>query len=304
MKKLISSLCIFAFIFTQSLTQETASFEHNVTSRGMGMGGAFTAVANDASAVIWNAAGMFQESSVGAGASYTWYLNLVSAGSAYGKYVYDEDLAFGAYIKTDGDDLYSEMEINLAAAYDLYSLTYIDQLYAGLNFHYRHNSWGDENTGVNPVKGSGSGFGLDFSLFYKINKNVNLGLKYNNFIDSFKWNNSSVKGYSSSESESAPSDLRFGIAYQNGMYKNVSIEYRFGFDEYSLDRIFLGAEHSIKDVVMFRAGYSRNLMSKFDNTNEIYHVGLSVKVQAISLNYTYEITDIQNTFWVGFDINM
>ena len=104
--------------------------------------------------------------------------------------------------------------------------------------------------------------------------------------------------------ESAATDMRFGIAYQKGKYDNFAIEYRFGFDEYSLDRIFLGAEHSIYNTLILRSGYSRNLLSEHDNINEKYAVGLAVKVDKFVTNFSYEFNHLENFYLVGLDINL
>jgi hypothetical protein len=302
--KLLTLILLFSSFMFAQLSSETASFESNITNRARGMGEAFTAVANDASTVIWNSAALFQENTMGFGATYTKHFNLIPSYAIYGKFVMDEDYAFGGYIKNDGDDLYSEMEVNVGMAYDLFDLTYIDQLFVGLNFHYRHASWGSENEGLNPVKGSANGFGLDLSMFYKVTKNVNIGFKLNNFIDSFKWNNEDKSGNSNTSTENASRDMNVGIAYQKSKYDNFSIEYRFGFDKHALDRIFLGVEHTLYNVIMLRSGYSRNVMSEHDNTNEKYALGLGISADMIMVNFAYEFNHIQNSYFVGIDVTL
>lgn len=303
MKQILFIILLTAFSFAQ-LSSENASFEHNISARAMAMGESFTAVSNDASAVLWNAAAMFQEESMSYGATYTKHFGLIPAFSLYGKYVYDDDLSFGGMIKNDGDDLYSETEINAAVAYDLYDLTYIDQLYVGLNLHYRHNSSGSDHEGINYVTFSGNGFGFDFSMFYKISKNVNIGFKVNNFIDSFKWNSENQTGESNSTSESAATDFRFGIAYQDSKFSNFSMEYRTAFDEFSHDRIYIGIEESIQEVIILRAGYARNLSGEHDNENVKYGFGIGVIVNPIAVNYSYQINHIENVHFVGLDVNL
>jgi hypothetical protein len=304
MKKSVLFILIVPFIFSQKISSLSGAYNINLNSRAAGMSFAFTAVANDANAIAFNPAGMLQCRGADIGFSYSKVYQIIPAYEIFGRYLFDDEIAFGMQLSNNGDELFSETEFKLAVAYDLFDLTTIDYLFFGASLAYRSTAYGNLHEGINYIQGNASGFGLDLSFFYQLHKNINFGFNAKNILNTMRWDYNSAKGSAGNSDESLAREYIFGMNYHHGKFENLSIDYATGLSNEVPDNIRLGLEFDLYGIILPRFGFKQNIFSDKDNLNREYSFGLGIIANAFLVNFSYNLKDFSNQYHIGMNVKL
>jgi hypothetical protein len=261
-------------------------FDLGVGAKSLGMGNAWVAIADDASASYWNPAGLAQ-------------LKKKQVNSMFAKLDMDRRFDFGSIalplghttiggfimrygledilatelntdqiigVKPDGTPIY---DINILSPYsdNITSLGISlaaglwDNLAVGGTIKYLRDS---------VYQQTAQGFGADLGFLYHPLKELKIGLSLRNFPAKMNWDSRL------STSTSLPVSADLGMAYYPSnslkfavsMKKTEDVDFKFS----------LGTEYAFKDKMFFRAGY----------TNSHFTLGLGVKVRTdYTVDYAY-----------------
>ena len=243
--------------------------QYGIGVRALGMGKAFTSIANDPTGMFWNPAGIARP------AVQSWQLSFGydqlfydDTKLSYFSFVYPNrkfgtvgfifsSIDFGSFNGRDVNDLptgnfkSSQGLFGLSYSYYLGSFGFIRNLSTGTLFKFLKNSIGDVNNSV---------FDMDLGLKWRISylKKATFGFAYQNILKAksnqdqlfsalvFGINYNVLKNlilaadfYSPSEGEK---DIRFGAEYRLELIKNFPLYFRAG---YSNDEIVFGASFNI-----------------------------------------------------------
>ena len=291
-------------------------------ARPMGMGGAFVALADKPSSIIWNPAGLCNIQNLH---SFTFdnsnLLDLVNYSFLGYSYKNQENISFGIAMIYCGDDVFSETVLFLSSAINgkfisdnlvrLPSLA--DRFNFGMNLKYYSHSFGNNNDGSyidgdgeHQISGSASGFGIDFGLQFMISENDKFGLMWRNPINNILWNSKNDVGTAKGEySESRPVDLIFGYAFENDKF-TFSMDYDKALSSDCEDEIKTGIETKFfNKLLALRAGYSQEL---FTGENRRFSFGIGFELLKIwrdttfNFDIAYQIQETHNILRISFDI--
>jgi len=226
--KILTAVVIFFAILTGNVfAQGEAGAEFLLISPGAragGMGEANAAIANDATAVFWNPAGLAnlegQEFSI-MHSNWLPQFNLNDLYYDFAAYVHNvEDIGtFGisaTYLNLGEQIWMSEhnQELGTFSAYNMavglsYGTKVRENLNLGLTLKYLHLKLADSGTAAEKGKGSGTSVALDFGVLYRpqFSKKLTIGANLSNmgpkiaFIDA-------------DQADPLPTNLKLGFAYQ------------------------------------------------------------------------------------------
>lgn len=316
--KLTEKLTIIALIailgfgtraFAQGVSNIPGAFsEAGFGVRPAGMGLAYTAISNDANAFLTNPAGFLLGPRPSFTANYAKLFGLVPSGYFGLLHPVGEKYSLGAGFLFVGDDALSEYTMGVSFAFTLPNIPlgqneiYFDQMSFGITVKGRWASFGNNaDGGENRVTGSASGYAVDLGYILYVNENLSLGVMVRDLIDSFRWD-SSVSG---SYSEDIPATLKFGGAYNlDGLI--IAFDLRKSLHDDTSNRAYIGAEKSVFDYLILRAGFSNNLGTA--DLNRRWSFGLSL-MQAVFENYSvamnaaYRVGNIENLLRFGLDVS-
>jgi len=262
----------------------------------MGMGGAYTGVADDANAPLWNTAGLTQLSKSELTAMYSFLypgLNLQLYTGETDRLGY-HFLCFAQPLRRNVDvfavscllfnsGFYDEKILTLSYAR---SLIYTESLLsAGINIKILNFSiaLNDYTTGLTTL--SKTDATLDFSLFYKPAKRFRLGATAENVR---------AANIGLVEDEEIPFKLAIGLAYQEGNTSQLmSVAYRQGkLNDHRDLNLRLGIEHWIfNQQIGIRAGYNiRNI-----TTGASYRYKRKKHEFQLDYAFIYPLASIVNT---------
>ncbi|HRE41233.1 MAG TPA: PorV/PorQ family protein [Ignavibacteria bacterium] len=279
MKKFIFSIFIL-FIFTnlQSQTQDSgepgAFLKNGFSARANAMGQAFVSIADDASAIFYNPGGMINIKSTSITGMYSKLFNDVD-GVNYGTFgiVNNFDfgiVGFGVVYMSVNDIPYVENETgptginfnsNQSVFYLSYTKYFLDNLNIGGSFKFLNQSLAEY---------SGSGWGLDLGVYSNVNKNITVGLLFQDLIAPKVKINNSEDVYNTK--------VKFGFVYKPIPELKISPEAIF---ETGKDEIFaIGAEYLLfKDILAIRSGYN--------TTYNSFSAGAGIKYKYVALDYSF-----------------
>lgn len=246
-------------------------------ARPLGMGSAFVANADGASAIFWNPAGVVQTVHHELTMSYVELYNLVSYSSlGYAHRIEIGSIGFGLVSSNDVDGAYQETTLALSGAKEIYS-----GLSAGANIKYLFSV---ANTG-NIRIGGGKGLALDLgSQYHILNGTVFLGASVQNLISYVSYDRETVKdipGQKYSE--------RLDISYKLGSGINLGsllplphMQDAVLAAEFSDGYAHAGAEYTFWDIVAIRAGVrTGNALTR------AITAGFGLRLSAFRLDYAY-----------------
>jgi hypothetical protein len=274
-------------------------------AREAAMGGAMTTITDGANSVFYNPAGLARQETLGdvAGNHTQWFADIAYSSFA-ASYTLEGIGTFGLHgIFTDyGDDIigtrvadtelgYIETGAIDVGAYS-FGLSYARNLSSkfaiGGTVKYVGQSLGsnlmpDGSTKNNEVSGVGFDFG---TIFYPGWKSFRFGMSVKNFGTELEY-----------EKESFEIPLTFSIGV------GMNIMTLFGMDDQTLllavdavhpraysERVNLGAEYLLINMIALRAGYKTN----HDNEGFNAGVGLYLDVSGIKVKADYSYSDMQN----------
>jgi hypothetical protein len=229
-KNIILFLCLM-IIPNNVLGAGAAFLKMDVGAKAAAMGGAYTALADDVTAIYWNPAGLaqlnrtelnFMHNEWFCGINYEFLAaaypieNLTFATSLI--YLYMDEIkevlrdtkgnGNGRYWETGKVFSAEDMALSLAFAQALE-----ENLFMGANFKYIHQSIEDE---------SASGFGLDLGVLYKPSRRLGFGFVVQNLGPKMKF---------ITDEFSLPLTYRLGVAYQIGDRFSFSFDIKKTKDE-------------------------------------------------------------------------
>jgi opacity protein-like surface antigen len=229
-------------------------------TRATGMGGAFTSIADDASAAFYNPAGIVKLSgmefmgetyflSFGRHINYLAWVNpfmldgiIYAAGISWLNYSAGDDIEARLTNSPEPDFKFSDSSdvtlFNLAAKI-------FDRLSIGANFRFVFET-------LDSYRGTGAGF--DLGVLAKITDQLNAGISYNGIATNVSWN-------TINHTESLPQVINAGLSYK---YENL-----FGtpglsimpamdvvYNSFSGTKVRTGAEFAMNDSLFIRMGYN------------------------------------------------
>jgi len=255
----ISLLCVLCLLVCpqnsegQDITNAASFLKIGAGARAIALGGAFVAVADDASAGYWNPAGLAQlpgpvisladrvpamdtDYAHLAFASPIWRLGFLGLSTIYYSCgdvgMYD---SHGVNIGTLTD---REAALILSYAYSL------NQLSLGANAKYVYQDMADEY-----VSATSDGIGADISVLYKVYESLIIGAVFHSKYKMTRDTDGTISG-------EAPLNISAGVHYKADMGGDNSLNLMIDFDQtrYHPLKLHMGTELVLYDAFFFRAG--------------------------------------------------
>jgi len=281
--------------------------------RPMGMGGAFTAVADDPNAAYWNPAGMIKAPHPGVSLMYTKQMELIPYYFTSFQMGFGKAHALGASLMYNGDDLYNEFSFVGSYAYNLgenFSKPF-NKVYLGASVLYRYVGFGNNSDGgIGQVSGSANGYGFNFGMLWEVSKVISLAAVWKDFGDGLQWSSQADDlDYSSNYDEDVPSMLTFATAIKPDKNTTIGIDYNKSIRSDTYDRVALGIEKEFFSFLIPRLGVSQNIFAPKDEQNQHLNVGLGIEPEfaessiGVAFNFAYQFTDINPTLRFGIDLD-
>lgn len=281
--------------------------------RPMGMGGAFTAVADDPNAAYWNPAGMIKAPYPGISLMYTRQMSIVPYYFTSFQMGFAKVHAFGASIMYNGDDLYNEFSFIGSYAYNIGDnfLEPFNKIYLGASLLYRHVGFGNNSDGgIGQVSGSANGYGFNFGLMWEVTKSISLAAVWKDFTDGLQWSSKATDfDYSANYNEDIPSMLTFAAAVKPDKNTTIGLDYQKSIRLDTYDRVALGIEKKFFNFLIPRFGASQNIFAPQDEQNRHLNVGVGIEPEfaessiSVAFNFAYQFSDINPTLRFGVDLD-
>lgn len=302
MKKVVKALLITALgigaiapaYAAESAGQAGAYLKMGVGARALGMGSAFTAVANDSTAAFWNPAGLaklkkheasFMHANLTDDRDYNFfnYAHVLKGkdGKSNGTLALShisfgidgipetrehEDLPANPGVMVPDTDangnviIYSYFEDKETNTFVSYGKAVTDKFYAGLNLKYLKHSLFDKKADT---------MGLDFGLMYDWNEKTTVGLSVRDIGESMDWNTEA------GTKDDVPVTTTLGIAHQCNDKLLIAADLN-KVDDMDV-KFFCGAEYQIHDNVILRVGSHDSDLT----------LGASFKLDTWRFDYSY-----------------
>ena len=245
-------------------------------ARPSALGGAYTAKANDAHAVLWNPAGLMRSSGTSATFMYTRQLNLIpcffgAVGMRFGK-----SQAMGVAAIANGDDVYRESTLVVAYAHRFAGSPFLKRLLLGVNAKFRYSSFGNNDQtefSDTIVSGDAWGFGVDVAVQYVASGRFVWGIMARDMISPVQYSNETTgKTYS----ENIPPAVIGGLSYRALKRVSLSMDYEMFMGTDNFDKIHGGFEYFPVEVLALRGG----VIQRIDADAEAeYTVGAGLNLQ-------------------------
>ncbi|MGC9363682.1 MAG: PorV/PorQ family protein [Fidelibacterota bacterium] len=310
-------------------TSAAPFLEIGVGAKAQAMGGAFTAIANDASALFWNPAGITQIQTISASVIYTeWLANtrheyfgaVIPLG---GRFAWGLNATILDYVdeqpvrtidQPEGTGEYwTASDMALATSF---AARITDRFSFGMSAKYiRMQIWNE----------TASAGALDFGVLYKSQlKGLTLGTSISNFGTTLKldgrdlvraydadkqhYSNDQLNVLYKMESYPLPLLFRFGIAYSITRSKNqLTLTCDLNHPSNDIESINVGLEYCLLNIFYLRTGYQ----SLFDDDSEnglTYGFGLETPLKnSFGLAFSYSFAEwglLENVQRFSVDLKM
>ena len=275
-KNNLAVIAIAVAILCISASATYGAFQNmEMGARPLGMGSAFVANADGASAIFWNPAGVNRVDHCELTMSYVELYGLVSyssLGYAYGTEI--GSMGLGLVSSSDVDGVYRETTLALSAAREFHR-----GLNVGMNVKYLSSA---ANTGDIRI-GGGRGVALDLGCQYQAWKDmVFLGVSLQNLVSHVSYNREAVKDIPGRKySENLDLSYRIGSGIKLG-WLSPHTQNTVLAAEVSDNNIHIGAEHTFRDTIAARIGYrTGNALTRSVTA------GFGLRLSAFRLDYAY-----------------
>jgi hypothetical protein len=244
-------------------------------ARSLGMGSAFVSVADDASSIFNNPAGIAQADQNELSMSYMELYGLVGY-SSIGCIQKMQKNVFGIGVisSNDKDDIYQEMEFLFA-----YSRQIAENASIGANIRYLSSC-----AYLNEAKlGDGKGIAIDLGYQYWIpDKGISFGVDFHSPIGFIFYNRKSVFGLSG-EKYSQRTDFYYNIGVSIDLAKEFPVLDKFLLvGELSDGHFCSGAEYTYANLISIRSGLRLG-----NSLNRAWTTGLGFRLSAIKIDFAY-----------------
>lgn len=274
-------------VFEKVGTYAAQFLKIGVSARATGMGGAFTALADDASASFWNPAGLVAVDGTVVTLNHTeWpadinleYANYTfSPGFIQGKVslharglTMDPQVVRTIYRQQGTGEEFDAGDMSFGVSYARY---FTDKFSAGVTASWMHEGLADKSV---------NSFVFDFGLLYRIGiRGMKLGMAVQNIGSEVNFDDRSSK---------LPTIFKVGLAfdaYRNGPH-SLLLAGEFAHPSDNKERQNLGLEYAYNDFVFMRTGYNIN----FDSESFAAGAGIALHTsQSTSIDVDYSFTDM------------
>lgn len=262
----------------QQAGQEWVVLRSGVGARALGMGGAFTAVADNADSVYWNPAGLSQLQKGEATTMQTrlstdadhYYISVAFPNNGWGNFgVSWVQMGLGDITRTASSVEAHNEVVKLGSfsyttsAYLLaYGREFFNNLSLGVTGKYLTASM------LDIAGGQASGYGLDLGALFKPNASLSLGLKVEDVVSELSW--------TTGTKEKPPMRVKGGVALRfDGLILASEVRQiiRRGYSP----TLSAGFDWNFFDGVSLRAGYNE----------EGFTAGAGFRVDSVSVDYAY-----------------
>ncbi|MBF0499129.1 MAG: PorV/PorQ family protein [Candidatus Riflebacteria bacterium] len=300
--KTVSKLILLTFIlsaavlpaFAESAGQAGAFLKMGVGARALGMGSAFTAVADDSTAAFWNPAGLallqkseasFMHANLTLDRSYNFFTYAHVLKDQQGKSQGTVALshirfgvdgipetresttpgqpatrADGTYVPGENVYIFSYFDDTETSTFGTYARKLADKFYGGVNVKSLKQSL---------FTNSADSWGLDLGFMYQPNTKSSLGLSVRDIGESLAWNTSS------GQKDRIPVTTTLGTSYKPNDKLTLAVDLNKVQD---MDAKFrAGAEYWFKDIAALRLGSQGGDLT----------LGASFQLQSWRFDYSY-----------------
>ncbi len=268
-------------------------------ARPMGMGGAFTAVSNDAQAIFWNPAGLTLLTESELTVMHTKQLGLIPYNlGAFASQVGTHYL--GLAFLASGNDVLKENTFFVSYARTV-QLPVFGATAFGFNFRYRSSSFGNnEDGGENRSQGDAFGYGIDLGLLWSVDKQTRFGIFARDLFNSMIYNNKTME---SRYNEAVPTELILGFSRQVGKNALLALDWQPSIYADTYAKIRLGGEITFFKMLVLRGGLWQNIDAVV-NRNYSLGLGLNIKRKnfGVKFDFAYLINDLANAPRISFSI--
>ncbi len=267
------------------------------------MAGAFTAIADDASAVFYNPAGIVNSNYKDFTFMYTKYKGLVPYNVTSIIWPINENRGVGLGVIVSGDTLFDEKTILMSYSEKLDWLIGrfgIKGLCLGASFKLQFAGYGNNIDGAaDRVQGSAAGCGLDLGVLYAINSELQVGAFVRDALSALWWG-SKWDGVDHNYIQGVGLTTDLGLRYK---IKDFMCALTLS----DLDTLKIGFEKTMFDYVDIRGGFSQTM--DFESYQQ-YMVGLGIghfvfgqrKEFSMNLDFAYLFERLDNTFEVQWSL--
>ncbi|MEK7396296.1 MAG: PorV/PorQ family protein [Candidatus Poribacteria bacterium] len=244
-------------------------------ARSLGMGSAFVSVADDASSIFNNPAGMAQADQNELSMSYMELYGLVSYSSiSCIQKIQKNVFGIGVISSNDRDDIYQEMEVLFA-----YGRQIAENANIGINIRYLSSySYLD-----GAKLGNGKGIAIDLGYKYWIpDKGISFGLDFHGPIGFIFYNRKAILGFGA-EKYSQRTDFYHNIGISIDLAKEFPVLDKFLLvGELSDGRFCSGAEYTYDNLISIRSGLRLG-----NSLNRTWTTGLGFRLSAVKIDFAY-----------------
>lgn len=267
--------------------------------RPLGMGGAYTALAEDENATRWNPAALGVQKRFSTGFTYARQLNIVPYNYLAGSLPMRR-MGLGWYVESSGDDALRENTFALGWGMTADKFPFSPTAYnlaVGMAVRFRWASFGDNaDGGDGQVQGDAWGYGFDLGLYYRMpfSNSLTAGVVLKDVVNTVNWTSSESGTYA----EGIPRTLALGIAYKMRDRSVFTIDLKPALYDDVYTRVAFGSEYHLMRAIELRAGLAQDVGTTSPNRDLTLGFGLYLKLPAgahLRAGVSYLFNELANT---------